>query len=81
MRVLITGTSSGIGRETAVLFLDRGHTVVGLDKEPSTIEDKNYKHYECDVSIAMTLPTLEEFDIIIVRIKYLFFNFVVFIEQ
>ena len=65
MRVLITGTSSGIGRETAELFLDRGHTVVGIDKEPSTIENKNYKHYECDVSIAMTLPDLEPFDIII----------------
>ncbi len=65
MRVLITGTSSGIGRETAELFLDRGHTVVGIDKEPSTIENRNYKHYECDVSIAMTLPDLEPFDIIV----------------
>lgn len=65
MRVLITGTSSGIGRATAILFLDRGFDVVGLDKEPQTIEDRRYKHYECDVSIAMTLPTLEPFDIIV----------------
>lgn len=65
MRVLITGTSSGIGRATAVLFLDRGHEVVGLDKEPSKISQKGYTHYECDVSIAMTLPTLAAFDVII----------------
>ena len=31
MKVLISGTSSGIGRETAILFLKEGHSVVGLD--------------------------------------------------
>lgn len=65
MKVLISGTSSGIGRETAILFLKQGHTVVGLDIKSSTIEDKNYTHYIADVSILSTLPDVDNVDILI----------------
>lgn len=34
MKVLITGTSSGIGRKTAIEFLKKGHMVLGVDKVP-----------------------------------------------
>jgi NAD(P)-dependent dehydrogenase (short-subunit alcohol dehydrogenase family) len=34
MKVLITGASSGIGRKAALEFLRKGHTVLGLDKNP-----------------------------------------------
>ncbi len=59
MNVLITGTASGIGRQTALLFLERGHNVFGLDKKESSIlesdflQNKNcgiYKHFVCDIS-------------------------------
>lgn len=35
MNILITGTSSGIGRATAQLFLERGHNVIGIDIAPA----------------------------------------------
>lgn len=37
MKVLITGTSCGIGRAAAIYFLGRGHEVYGVDVLPGTI--------------------------------------------
>lgn len=34
MRVLITGISGAIGRKVAALLLERGHSVVGIDRRP-----------------------------------------------
>ena len=36
MKVLVTGTSAGIGRATAELFLERGHEVWGFDVQAAT---------------------------------------------
>ena len=58
MKVLITGTSSGIGRAIARKFLDMGHEVVGLDILPSTIENKLYTHYITDI-LTGDLPELD----------------------
>ena len=49
MKVLITGTSQGIGRAVAELFLERGHSVVGIDRQEASIEHPEYVHYVCDV--------------------------------
>ena len=38
MKVLITGTSRGIGKKIAEYFLERGHEVIGMDREPSAID-------------------------------------------
>lgn len=65
MRVLITGTSSGIGLATAKLFLDKGHVVVGLDIKPSALTSWHYRHHICDVSKKEKLPCVGNFDIII----------------
>ena len=51
-RVLITGTSSGIGRATALKFLKEGFYVVGMDILPDEIEHKHYEHIIIDVSDA-----------------------------
>lgn len=32
MKVLITGTSRGIGKAIAELFLQQNHTVIGIDR-------------------------------------------------
>ena len=65
MDVLITGTSKGIGRATALKFLEEGHTVWGLDIDFSSIERERYTHFLCDVSAAETLPNLENMDVVI----------------
>ncbi len=64
-RVLITGTTSGIGRATAIKFLNCGYEVVGFDIRKSSIESYNYTHYVIDVSRPDTFPTLEPFNIVI----------------
>lgn len=60
VKVLITGTSSGVGRASAVKFLCEGYNVVGLDVKRSTIQDDHYKHYICDVSKVEQLPDVKD---------------------
>ena len=68
MNVLITGTSKGIGKATALLFLENGFNVIGLDKLPAPKELKayiTYTHYKVDVSKKDKLPDLPEINILI----------------
>lgn len=64
MKILITGSSNGIGKAIAEKFLREGHEVVGMDICPSAINHKNYSHAVIDVC-ADELPNLGEFDIVI----------------
>lgn len=50
MKVLITGTSQGIGKATAELFLRKGFDVIGVDLQESKIEHPSYNHRQCDIS-------------------------------
>lgn len=63
MKVLVTGSSKGIGRSIATKFLDMGHSVIGFDILDSTIDNKNYKHYVQD--ICNDLPDINDIEIII----------------
>ena len=44
MRILITGTSKGIGKAIAEKFLDMGHEVLGLDMVPPFLAHPRYRH-------------------------------------
>jgi 3-oxoacyl-[acyl-carrier protein] reductase len=50
MKIVITGTSRGIGNELAQHFIYEGHEVVGCSRGASTIDHKFYKHYELNVN-------------------------------
>ena len=65
MRVLITGTSQGIGYAIAEYFLNKGHEVIGIDRQEKSIEHKHYRHYVCDVRDYEKLPEIKNVDILI----------------
>ena len=65
MKILITGTSQGIGKATAERFLAAGHTVIGIDRQKKSIESESYTHYECDVRDKEKLPEINDAEILI----------------
>lgn len=65
MKILITGTSQGIGKAIAECFLSKGHTVIGIDRQEKSIEDPNYTHIECDIRDRNKLPEIDGVEILI----------------
>ena len=63
MKVLITGTSQGMGKAIAEKFLSNGHLVVGFDRLEASIIDDSYIHVQCD--IRGELPEIEGVEILI----------------
>lgn len=63
MKVLVTGTSQGIGRAIAELFLSKGHDVVGIDRCEAVIADDKYAHVVCDVRDE--LPEVSDVEILV----------------
>ena len=65
MKVLITGTSQGIGKAIAMRFLADGHMVVGIDRQEKTIEHESYHHYAVDVRDKEKLPEISDVEILV----------------
>lgn len=65
MRVLITGTSRGIGLATAAKFLKSGHHVFGIDISESPFDHGRYEHFQVDVRDCANLPEISDVDIVI----------------
>ena len=65
MKVLITGTSQGIGKAIAEKFLENAHSVIGIDRQAQTVEDTAYTHFLCDVRDKEHLPEIEDVEILI----------------
>lgn len=64
-RVVVTGSASGIGREVALLFLERGHEVHGIDLKEATYPFVTYTHHVADVSDADSLPVIDDVNVLI----------------
>ena len=62
--MIVTGTSSGIGRGIAEEFLLHGDHVIGLDICPSTINHENYTHFVTDI-LKGELPYIDDVEILI----------------
>ena len=58
MKVIVSGSSGGIGKAIANLFLQRGHEVLGVDILPSTITHPSYKHAQADI-VSDPLPAYD----------------------
>lgn len=65
MKVLITGTSQGIGKAIAERFLKDNYTVIGIDRQDSAIDNPNYTHYLCDIRDFKNLPDIHGVNILI----------------
>ena len=65
MKVLITGTSQGIGKAIAEHFLSNGHNVIGIDRCEASIADGSYIHFQRDVRDFENLPEIDGVDILI----------------
>lgn len=68
MKVIITGSSSGMGEAAAALFAEQGHEVIGIDvlKASEKLEClPNYSHIIADVSDYESLPDIEGVNILI----------------
>lgn len=65
MKVLITGTSQGIGKTIAEHFLTSGHEVYGIDRQGASIVHPSYIHYVCDVRDYDNLPEIEGVEVLV----------------
>lgn len=65
MKVLVTGTSQGIGRAIAECFLNNGHLVYGIDRKQTSIESGSYTHFVCDIRDYDNLPSIADVEILI----------------
>ena len=65
MKILVTGTSQGIGNAIAGLFLKKGHDVIGIDRADNPFSAINYTHIRCDIRDLDKIPDIQDIDILI----------------
>jgi 3-oxoacyl-[acyl-carrier protein] reductase len=57
-RVLITGTSSGLGQQLAEHYLAGGDLVIGCARRAATIDHPKYVHHLVDVKDERAIATM-----------------------
>lgn len=65
MKILVTGSSQGIGQAIAEKFLQAGHQVLGIDRQESALSHPAYTHFTCDVRDTARLPEIKDVNILI----------------
>ena len=65
MKILITGTSQGIGKAIAEHFLANGHDVIGIDRQEASLTEGHYTHIICDIRNIDDLPEIPEVEVLI----------------
>jgi NAD(P)-dependent dehydrogenase (short-subunit alcohol dehydrogenase family) len=62
MKILVTGTSRGIGKSIAKKLLDEGHEVIGTSRSTSHefSNNEHYRHIKCDLAKEGDLEKLKE---------------------
>ncbi len=63
MRVLITGTSRGIGLECVKKYIEMGHEVIGFDVVESSYKSPLYTHMIVDIT--GVLPDIDDVEVLI----------------
>lgn len=65
MKILITGTSQGIGKAIARRFIKENHKVIGIDRQEASIVHEGYVHYQMDVRDYENLPEISDVNVLI----------------
>lgn len=65
MKVLVTGSSQGIGKAIAEIFLKEEHQVIGIDRQEQTIVHSNYIHFVCDIRDCEKLPEINDVNVLV----------------
>ena len=60
MKIIVTGSSRGIGKAAAERFLALGHEVCGIDLLPASIEQRGYTHFIADIGNKNALPDIPD---------------------
>ena len=64
MKVVVTGSSNGIGKAVAEKFLACGHTVIGIDKAKSSLKHARYTHVIADI-FSGELPEIADVEVLV----------------
>lgn len=69
MKILLIGSSRGIGKELALEFLNEGHRLVGLSRNSGEISHENYQHFQVDITkedeVCAFFNQIGDFDLLI----------------